>query len=446
MSDRIRLQPEPIGVPDEDPFANDLLGRRKFVEAFAGTLRGIEPPAVFAIDGPWGTGKTTFVRMLAAHLGNQDVKVVTINAWETDYVENPLAALAAAFLKETEDADPTSRHKFKKTAIAALRATAPAAIRIVSASLGLPPTAANELGSLLAKAAENRLDGFREDADSIDAFRNNLRELAAATSDQPVVLIVDELDRCRPDYAVQALEVIKHLFDVDNVLFVLAVNRSQLDESVRTLYGTPKDLESYFRRFFDVELRLPPGDREGYMERWLRQLNPNHVDPRGEILAKFLPKSDYGVRAIEQTMRHFNLVRSSLTEAENDIWGYMLQTAFLLRLVDQDGYRAFVRGDISDATLADQVFEQPWARPLRSTLEGNLIEVTLMVGAEGGRREGRTGPSELLSKYRSEAEKGGPVTVQRGPLRLYEAQNRVSGSGRFWQVLTERIEMLATTR
>ena len=154
MSDRIRLQPEPIGVPDEDPFANDLLGRREFVEAFAGTLMGIEPPAVFAIDGPWGTGKTTFVRMLAAHLGNQDVKVVTINAWETDYAENPLAALAAAFLKETEEANPTSRHKFRNTAIAALRATAPAAIRIVSTSLGLPSIATNDLASLLAKAAE----------------------------------------------------------------------------------------------------------------------------------------------------------------------------------------------------------------------------------------------------------------------------------------------------
>ena len=410
---------------------------------FANTLMNIEPPTVFAVDGPWGTGKTTFVRMLTAYLGNQGVKVVSINAWETDYVGDPLTALAAAFLKETEHAEQTLREQFKKTAIAVCRTAAPAVIRLASISLGVDTIVGNELGSLLAKAAEDRLNGFREDADAIVAFRSNLCKLAASSSDQPVVVIVDELDRCRPDYAVQAMEVIKHLFDVENVLFVLTVNRSQLDESVRTLYGTPKDPESYFRRFFDVELRLPPGDRDGYMSHLLRQLEPNVHGAHAEILATFLPKSNYGVRVIEQTMRHFNLVRSSLTQFQDDAFGEILQTAFLLRLVDQDSYQAFLRHEITDATLADGLFKLPWATSLRFTHEANLLEATLMVVAAEDSTGDRSGRSELFARYQAESDEGVRADLDR-PNKLYvqirpRLQTRLS-----WPLLTKRIEMLAT--
>ena len=67
---------------------------------------------MFAIDGRWGTGKTTFVRMFSQHLTNKEFRVVNINAWETDYADSPLAALVSK-VAEAEP-EPSRRDKFQE--------------------------------------------------------------------------------------------------------------------------------------------------------------------------------------------------------------------------------------------------------------------------------------------------------------------------------------------
>ena len=86
--------------------------------------------------------------------------------------------------------------------------------------------------------------------------------LAQSKENRPLIVVIDELDRCRPSYAVELLEVAKHLFAVDHIVFVLAVNRSELAHSIRALYGSGFDAEGYLRRFFDVDFRLPAPDRD----------------------------------------------------------------------------------------------------------------------------------------------------------------------------------------
>ena len=75
------------------------------------------------------------------------------------------------------------------------------------------------------------------------------------------MVMINELDRCRPSYAVELLEVAKHLFSADRIVFVLAVNCDQLAHSVTALYGNDFDAEGYLRRFFDVDFQLPEPDR-----------------------------------------------------------------------------------------------------------------------------------------------------------------------------------------
>ena len=71
------------------------------------------------------------------------------------------------------------------------------------------------------------------------------------------MLLVDELDRCRPTYAVQILEKMKHLFNVPNIIFVLAVDRNQLGYSIQSMYGQGMDVSGYLRRFIDLDFNLP---------------------------------------------------------------------------------------------------------------------------------------------------------------------------------------------
>ena len=96
-----------------------------------------------------------------------------------------------------------------------------------------------------------------------------LQEMADDLSGQtgrPLIVMIDELDRCRPSYAVELLEVAKHLFSVNNIVFVLAVNRAELIHSIRAVYGGGFDGDGYLRRFFDVDIRLPEPKRVAFID------------------------------------------------------------------------------------------------------------------------------------------------------------------------------------
>ena len=123
------------------------------------------------------------------------------------------------------------------------------------------------LQTLLASYAKDRLAAHVEAQESLQSFRTTLQDtantLAQNNNGLPLVIVIDELDRCRPSYAVDLLEVAKHLFSVDHIVFVLAVNRSELAHSVCALYGNSFDGPDYLKRFFDLDFRLPnPSRRE----------------------------------------------------------------------------------------------------------------------------------------------------------------------------------------
>lgn len=79
-----------------------------------------------------------------------------------------------------------------------------------------------------------------------------------------MIVIVDELDRCRPTYAVELLEIVKHLFNVPGIVFVLGVDRGQLASSAAKVFGTGVDADGYLRRFIDLECALPEPDLSLY--------------------------------------------------------------------------------------------------------------------------------------------------------------------------------------
>jgi hypothetical protein len=80
----------------------------------------------------------------------------------------------------------------------------------------------------------------------------------------PLVIIVDELDRCRPPFAVQLLEKIKHLFNVPAIVFVIAVDKGQLGHSIKSMYGQGMDVGGYLRRFIDLDFSLPKPDTRSF--------------------------------------------------------------------------------------------------------------------------------------------------------------------------------------
>ena len=210
-------------------------------------LRSVDGPCVLAVDAPWGAGKTTFLRMLSHHLRNQEFPVIEFNAWETDFAGDPFVALseeltaglrAYATATQGDGFNPVRLYKLRQVATEVLRRAAPGAIRVATAGiLDVSPLLEKEVGQALASYAKQRLSAYLDTRASVRTFRTSLKELATELADAndglPLIVLIDELDRCRPSYAVELLETAKHLFSVDRVVFVLAVNRSELAHSIR---------------------------------------------------------------------------------------------------------------------------------------------------------------------------------------------------------------------
>ena len=406
---KIRIQPKDIEVPEDAPFENDLLDRKKSIEVLTNIVRSIDGPCTLAIDAPWGAGKTTFIRIWAQALRNEDFPVVSFNAWETDFSNDPFVALSEELTRGLETyGDDSLRDKVnslrKRASEVAVRAV-PALVRVVTAGmLDINPLIEKEAGNILASFAKDRLAAHVEAQQSLQNFRTTLQDTANTFAQNnnglPLVIVIDELDRCRPSYAVELLEVAKHLFSVDHIVFVLAVNRSELAHSVRALYGSSFDGPDYLKRFFDLDFRLPNPDRRAFIGSALAAIRIDDYFDRTQdwdarrdygtmfqMLLHFLGTPSLSIRTIGQVIRRLGLVLASLRSGQN-MFGLPTAVAIIIRTVDLELYHRFIRGKASDKEVVDTIFRLTESENLRETYQypdsnsGPLFEAYVIWGCE----------------------------------------------------------------
>ena len=470
----IRIQPLEIEVPKEDPFKYDLLDRKEQVEALTNVVSNIEGPCVLAVDAAWGTGKTTFIRIWDQYLQNRGFPVVRINAWETDFSGNPFVALTSGLTEGFRyciGQAPTEKiDALKKGAKEVLRKVAPGSIRLLA---GMIPVVGAEVGNAMGAYAEEALSDFPEAEKSIKEFRKSLKEVAVALSEEapnrPLVVFIDELDRCRPSYAIEFLEVAKHLFSVDKVVFVLAVHRQQLAHSIRAVYGAEFDAERYLGRFFDADFQIPSSSRAGFINGLLQatQLDdyfnsvavatPTAQDV-SSVLVDFFGASDLGLRDIAQAVHRLGLVLMSLSPAQQAYVTWAL-VALIIRTLDSELYKRFIRGEATDRVVVDMLATKI-GRP-ESTLSNKTawIEPYIILGAQrivaGDEGVIRADNSPLMDLYKKSEDSGmvsGPDTAHARRVltaveRLYESDEvsrRPVGVG--FTIAVERLELLSGER
>lgn len=258
-----------LEVPADDPFKFDALKRQPIVDFLTDLIKRLEGPFVLALDSPWGTGKTTVVRMLQATLAKASVQCVYFNAWKVDYVTDPLVALVSA-IDELKDQGVGTGVSFRDHMGRVKRVTTAVAKRGVVAAVKAATLGALDLeedveaiaADAAGEVAGDLVDAFQKEKESLEQFRRELEKAVAQLGDagkaKTLVFLVDELDRCRPSFAIEMLERIKHLFDVQNIVFVLSVDKSQLEASTAAVYGERINAREYLRRFIDLEFGLPP--------------------------------------------------------------------------------------------------------------------------------------------------------------------------------------------
>ncbi|TMP83510.1 P-loop NTPase fold protein, partial [Pseudoalteromonas sp. S983] len=215
------------------------------------------------IDGSWGTGKTEFCHKLINLMqGNNSHNLIYIDAFKADHADDPLMTVLAEVIKVLPDDE--SKQGFMKKALPAVRYGFKASAKAVVAHALKQDFAdvADDFDKEIQKAADKAIDATVESVlkDHVKAEKN-LKALQNALADiatiKPIVLFVDELDRCRPNFAVDMLEIIKHTFDVEGVGFVLITNTKQLKASINHCYGHAVDAQRYLDKFVKFTIESP---------------------------------------------------------------------------------------------------------------------------------------------------------------------------------------------
>ena len=274
----MKIHPPKAIVDENDPFKHALFGRKAFAESLTGLLRNVSESLVLLINAPWGEGKTTFAEMWRAELLKQKLDVIYFDAYAADYFNDPFVSFSGEILalvdkRLAESKRLVERGEFKKTAVEVGKRLAGLAVKVGlrAATLGAVESAhieelkdigtevASGVSEIGATIVETKIENYVAEKDSMAAFKRSLAKLAAMMREEqgfPLTIIVDELDRCRPDFALGLLERIKHLFDVEGVSFVLLVNRDQIESYIKSVYGDV-DARAYLLKFANLFVDLP---------------------------------------------------------------------------------------------------------------------------------------------------------------------------------------------
>ena len=370
----MRLVTPPLVVEENDSFKNDALDRKAYGDALLNIVMRSNDELVISLDGKWGEGKTTFVKMWQGLLSENSVPNIYIDAFSNDYVDDAFISVVSAIMNYAET-HITKEHKEK---VAELKVKAKkiggqllswsTRIGIKAATLGAIRDAeieelmeikgdmAKSVSDLIGGFVEERINSHTKDIELIQSFRellSNLPSKLQENGDKPLVIIIDELDRCKPTFAVEIIEKIKHLFSVKNVVFVLVMNKSQLEESIKSVYGQNIDAHTYLQKFINLEAKIPKRTRERYI---------NDLSKYSKKLLQLHELETWGddrsiIECIELLADHFNLSLRQLEKVYTNLAVFYGSSAEdHLRLVPLIVFLAVVK--VIDPRLFDQLLLQ----------------------------------------------------------------------------------------
>jgi len=266
MADIAKIQTKfpPLEVKSEAPFSEDALDREELCKKWTNFVVQSTTPYVMAIDGRWGDGKTTLLRMWKAHLNNNGFKCVLFNAWKADFYSHALPALVSAIIEEISNDNFSNKVKNtndKKKSFSKEVKNFRNGVKKIAKTLSEPDTALKviapiipggdaitEIYSAIKKLSEDHdaIEDYKKYHETVKKFKGLLQEFStkiSSKSGKPLVIFIDELDRCRPDFALDVLEKVKHVFDVKSVFFVFALNTEEMSKEIKTYIGE-KDREN----------------------------------------------------------------------------------------------------------------------------------------------------------------------------------------------------------
>lgn len=339
----------------------NAIGRLQYVLRFITLLSHMEDDCYsIALNGDWGSGKTFFIKQVKLILDTynsisqlpgdtrEEVKrleeegfnypanytTAYYDAWANDSHVDPILSLIYATINSNQcDYTEERRRDIYDVAAAIADAVTERSISNVLKSLkGTDPLAA-----------------IKEKESIKDLVKDFLDALIHEHGDR-LVIFVDELDRCKPDYALSLMERIKHFFNDERVTFVFAVNLSQLQHTVKSYYGSAFDATRYLDKFFDIQMALPQVNYEKFLT---GQLGLPTQFVSDDICIETAKYFRFSLREMERYVRLYKIARKALDKIPTGFStqnGYAFSAMYFapimlgLQMSDITSYKEFVSG------------------------------------------------------------------------------------------------------
>ena len=393
-----------VEVPSSDPFRFDALERKPAVEFLRDLIKQIEGPFVLALYSPWGTGKTTVVRMLRSSLEIEGFQSVHFNAWKDDYVIDPLIPMVAA-IDDLKPGGESSDGSFRTNMATVKKAVGSIAKRGLIAAvkagtlnmLDLDEISEGVAADMASESTSDLIEAFQREKASLEQFRDALEKAVDALTKEdrsrPLIFFIDELDRCRPTYAIELLERVKHVFDVRNMVFVLSIDKKQLEAITSAVYGERIDAPEYLRRFIDLEYALPAPHSKNYTQELIKRFEFKELfDARKQhrelaydydsfVEAFTLLAGLFGLtlRARERCLTRLAAVFMQ-TPSNNYLDPIVLSLLLVLRISRPDLYTGLLGGLLAPRSFMESLREMPNGQQFSVSRISTVLETYLIVG------------------------------------------------------------------
>ncbi|MCG7490912.1 KAP family NTPase [Vibrio sp. Of14-4] len=390
--------PEIQILPNQGFTQHDIFHRKNYGSQLTNFILNANENLVFALDSNWGAGKSTFIKMWHSYNNTHSPRLKTIyfDAFENDYQHDPFLALASEVYDIFEEEDEVNKQKFKDKASNVCKAFGRGLIKtgVKVATAGAIDgstfdVAERELSTLVSDQMDSiiadKFESSKVDKKALKEFRTYLKKIVEEQTDNNnLVFIIDELDRCRPDFALEILEKIKHLFSVPGLTFILVMNREQLQESVKSRYGNGINASLYLQKFINVWLSLPKSestnnhDSVTFLNHAIEKLGSNllhHNQTTIRMFSTLICRNSISFREIERMLTYIAVMEN--TQTSGSTWEaneqLVIACVCYLKVSDSMLLKRILNKSVSPTDVANSIKVSPTDHDRASQALANVI-------------------------------------------------------------------------
>lgn len=293
---------------------DDKLKRSEFLDRLFVLFENFEDQGfTMILNGKYGSGKSTLLNFIKEKnsLANK-FDIVTYNAWENNLFDNPLIPILYEISKLQKTSDKVKEH-------------AKQIIKNIPKIFLSTLANAHSVDMMSLTNNDNIFEDYDRYKDSIEKFRSLLTE---SCKEKKILFMIDELDRCLPEYQIKVLEAVYHLLEIPNLIVIIALDREQLECSIKNKFGDAQNTIGYLSKFINYQVNLPGDEAEEFLKSLMTfECTENTTQNVKDMLSNFLDIMKFSVRDCKMIIDEINLICGN--NSKKAFW-YPLLVAFVV--------------------------------------------------------------------------------------------------------------------